>query len=157
MAVEILHCSVENAKALQKLLDQFFSYESPEIENFRVARDKFLSELPKVAEALSALFKAAYQDNKKFQQGAANSLLLCKRAIGKRVDASHIDEMLIQHILTGQIFQAVFPDSNFHEENHLAKAIGELEKSFFFGETHKNLLKRLADSGLDILDPCTGI
>jgi len=140
---EVLRCSVENAKALQTLLDQFFSYESPEIESFRVARDKFLSELPKVAEALSGLLKTAHQDNKKFQQGAANFLLLCKRSIGERVNASHIDEMLIQHILTDQIFRAVFSDSNFHEENHLAKAIGELEKSFFLGETRKNLLKRL--------------
>jgi len=140
---EVLRCSVENAKALQTLLDTFFSYESPEIENFRVARDKFLTELPKVAEALSALLKTAHQDNKKFQQGAANFLLLCKRSIGERVNASHIDEMLIQHILTDQIFRAVFPNSNFHEENHLAKAIGELEKSFFLGETRQNLLKRL--------------
>jgi predicted helicase len=140
---EVLRCSVENAKALQTLLDQFFSYESPEIENFRVARDKFLSELPKVAEALSGLLKTAHQDNKKFQQGAANFLLLCKRSIGERVNASHIDEMLIQHILTDQIFRAVFSDSNFHQENHLASAIGELEKSFFLGETRKNLLKRL--------------
>jgi predicted helicase len=140
---EVLRCSVENAKALQTLLDTFFSYESPEIENFRVARDKFLTELPKVAEALSALLKAAHQENKKFQQGAANFLLLCKRSIGERVNASHIDEMLIQHILTDQIFRAVFPDSNFHQENHLASAIGELEKSFFLGETRQNLLKRL--------------
>ncbi|WP_146108819.1 N-6 DNA methylase [Chromatium okenii] len=64
-------------------------------------------------------------------------------AIGERVTNNHVDEMLIQHILTDQIFRAVFPNINFHQENHLAEAIGQLEKTFLRGEMRMALLKRL--------------
>lgn len=140
---QAMTCSVTDAAQLQRLLNSFFDYESPEVANFRVARAKFLTELPQVAAALTELLSAARRDNAHFRQQSAAFLQLCQRSIGERVTAQNVDEMLIQHILTDQIFRAVFPDSRFHAENHLARAIGELENSFFRGETRVNLLKRV--------------
>jgi predicted helicase len=51
--------------------------------------------------------------------------------------------MLIQHILTEQIFRDIFPASEFHRANHLARALTELEGAFLQGETRQNLLIRL--------------
>ncbi len=140
---EVVRCDVLEVKPFQRLLDAFFDYELPEVHNFRLARDKFLTELPQVAQALTHLLAEAHQNNRDFHQQAEVFLQLCQRSIGKQVSDRHVDEMLIQHILTDQIFRAVFPDSNFHQENHLAVAIGQLEKCFFRGETRANLLKRL--------------
>jgi len=140
---EVFCCNLDDAGQLRILLDRFFAYELPEVQNFRVARAKFLMELPQVASALSELLTTAHRDHSQFQQRAAEFLQLCQRSIGERVTAPHVDEMLIQHLLTDQIFRAVFPDSNFHRENHLARAIGELENCFFLGELRRNLLKRL--------------
>jgi len=140
---QAMTCSVNDAAQLQRLLNSFFDYESPEVASFRLARAKFLTELPQVAAALTELLSAARRDNAHFRQQSDTFLQLCKRSIGERVTAQNVDEMLIQHILTDQIFRAVFPDSRFHAENHLARAIGELENSFFRGETRVLLLKRL--------------
>lgn len=140
---EVIRCKVLEIKPFQRLLDLFFDYELPEVQNFRLARDKFLQELPQVAQALTQLLQQAHANNKDFHQQAEQFLQLCQRSIGDQVTVQHIDEMLIQHILTDQIFRAVFPDSHFHQENHLAVAIGQLENRFFRGETRANLLKRL--------------
>lgn len=140
---EISRCPVANPKAFEKLLTQFFEYELPEVQNFRLARDKFLTELPDVSVALTQLLNQAHRENSQFHQQAQTFLTLCQRSIGQNVTQHHIDEMLIQHILTDQVFRAVFPNSNFHRENHLAVAIGQLEDKFLRGETRMNLLKRL--------------
>ncbi|OUD15695.1 type ISP restriction/modification enzyme [Thioflexithrix psekupsensis] len=140
---EVFRTPIENAKSFEKLLTHFFDYELPQVQNFRVARDKFLSELPAVSQALIQLLEQAHLNNPQFHQQAQQFLALCQRSIGQNVTQNHVDEMLIQHILTDQIFRAVFPDSNFHRENHLAVSIGELEKYFFRGETRMNLLKHL--------------
>ncbi len=140
---EISRCPVANPKAFEKLLTQFFEYELPEVQNFRLARDKFLTELPDVSVALTQLLNQAHRENSQFHQQAQTFLTLCQRSIGQNVTQHHIDEMLIQHILTDQVFRAVFPNSNFHRENHLAVAIGQLEDKFLRGETRINLLKRL--------------
>ncbi|MDO9212291.1 MAG: N-6 DNA methylase [Methylococcales bacterium] len=140
---QAMTCAVNDAAQLQRLLNSFFDYESPEVASFRIARAKFLTELPQVAAALTELLSAARRDNAHFRQQSAAFLQLCQRSIGERVTAQNVDEMLIQHILTDQIFRAVFPDSRFHAENHLARAIGDLENSFFRGETRVLLLKRV--------------
>jgi hypothetical protein len=140
---EVLRTPIENAKSFEKLLTRFFEYELPQVQNFRLARDKFLSELPDVSKALIQLLEHAHLNNPQFHDQAQQFLALCQRSIGQNVTRHHVDEMLIQHILTDQIFRAVFPDSNFHRENHLAVSIGDLEKYFFRGETRITLLKRL--------------
>ena len=140
---ETMRCKVSNATQLQTLLESFFVYELPEVKNFRLAKAKFLSELPKVAAALTQLLNAARLVNERFRQHAEIFLQSCQSSIGKRVTAQHVDEMLIQHILTDEIFRAVFPHSRFHTNNHLAYAINNLVHQFLQGETQHNLLKRL--------------
>ncbi len=50
--------------------------------------------------------------------------------------------MLIQHILTEEIFSKVF-DSEFHRDNNVAKKLYELEETFFTGGLKKSTLKGL--------------
>ncbi|MBV5309395.1 type ISP restriction/modification enzyme [Chromatium okenii] len=140
---EIMRCPVSDGKALTRLLDGFFNYELPAVQDFRIARNQFMVELPGVARALKDLLVAAHRNHAAFQLQAHDFFALCHRAIGDRVTTDHVDEMLIQHILTDQIFRAIFSDVNFHQENHLARAIGELESTFLHGSTRKELLKRL--------------
>ena len=140
---EIMRCAVMDGKALARLLDCFFNYELPAVQDFQIARSQFMVELPGVARALKELLTAAHTNHAAFKLQVHDFLALCQRAIGEHVTVSHVDEMLIQHILTDQIFRAIFSDVNFHQENHLARAIGELENTFLRGETRKELLKRL--------------
>ncbi|WP_245267370.1 type ISP restriction/modification enzyme [Methylosinus sp. LW3] len=51
--------------------------------------------------------------------------------------------MLIQHILTEDIFARVFDDGDFHRQNNIAKELYALEEKFFTGSAKKNALKQL--------------
>ena len=51
--------------------------------------------------------------------------------------------MLIQHILTEEIFSYVFNDSDFHRHNNIAKALYELEAKFFTGAVKRDTLKAM--------------
>lgn len=141
--IEVLRIPLSDDKKLQKLLDLFFSYVSREVEDFREAKTKFLLELPSVASALTVMLSDAHKNNAEFKEKSVLFLELCQRAIGPKVTQNHVDEMLIQHVLTEQTFLAVFPASMFHQGNHLARAITDLELIFLRGETRVSLLSRL--------------
>lgn len=141
--IEVLRISLSDDKQLQKLLDLFFGYVSREVGNFKDANIKFLKELPIVASALTNMIVNAYNNNTEFNIKSKKFLNLCKRAIGTRVTARHVEEMLIQHILTEEIFSAIFPTSIFHKENHLARAVTELESTLLEGNTKRRLLSKL--------------
>ena len=51
--------------------------------------------------------------------------------------------MLIQHILTEEIFAAVFPGTPFHQHNNVARELYALEATFFTGDTKNQTLKGL--------------
>ena len=51
--------------------------------------------------------------------------------------------MLIQHILTEEIFSQVFDDSNFHRQNNVAKELYALEDTFFTGKVKHDTLAGL--------------
>jgi predicted helicase len=52
--------------------------------------------------------------------------------------------MLIQHVLTEDIFSKVFDQNEFHRKNNIAKLLYELEATFFTGDVKWQTLKRLA-------------
>jgi len=54
-----------------------------------------------------------------------------------------VREMLIQHILTEDIFNHVFNEGDFHQDNNVARQLYKLEKLFFRGAVKKNTLKAL--------------
>lgn len=51
--------------------------------------------------------------------------------------------MLIQHVLTEEIFAHVFNESDFHRENNIAKELYALESKFFTGSVKRETLKGL--------------
>ena len=51
--------------------------------------------------------------------------------------------MLIQHILTEEIFSKVFGDDDFHRKNNVAQELYRLEEMFFSGNVKKATLKGL--------------
>jgi predicted helicase len=49
--------------------------------------------------------------------------------------------MLIQHVLTGDVFTAVFPGTPFHRDNNVARELYKVEATFFKGDTKYQALK----------------
>ena len=140
---EVLRCSMTDVAQLSKLVSLFFSYERQEIREFRKAVAQFKADLPAVLEALRAKIDAAYASNAAFLAAAEAFLAQAKQTINPVVSEADVREMLIQHILTEEIFANVFNDSDFHRENNIAKALYGLEAKFFTRGVKKDTLKAL--------------
>ena len=140
---EVMRADVEDVEQLAKLLKLFFSYERAEISQFNKAVVQFKVDLPAVLEALRSMIEAAYKANKKFVAESARFLAHAQEAINPSLVAADVREMLIQHILTEEIFATVFPNSSFHRENNIARELYKLESTFFTGNTKFQSLKAL--------------
>ena len=132
-----------NDAGLAGLLTQFFAFRPPEVEQFEQAAAQFRRDLPTVLDSLVELMTQREADNAAFRDRLAEFHGLCVRAIGERVTPGHVREMLMQHLLTEQIFRDLFPAGAFHQENHLARALSGVEQAFLRGETRHNLLRRM--------------
>ncbi|MDE2082926.1 MAG: DNA methyltransferase, partial [Burkholderiales bacterium] len=140
---EVMRCSVTDVAQLEKLLKLFFGYERAEIAGFRKAVDQFKTDLPAVLDALRQMIERQSADNAAFRRAAAKFLKHVQEAINPALTAADVREMLIQHVLTEEIFAKVFDDSEFHRKNNVAHELYRLEETFFTGGLKKSTLKGL--------------
>jgi len=113
------------------------------IADFRKAVVQFQADLPQVLEALRAMIEKAQRENAAFHKGAIKFLKHAQETINPAVTAEDVREMLIQHILTEEIFSKVFDEDDFHRQNNVAKELYALEGLFFTGALKKTTLKGL--------------
>ena len=140
---EVMRCDMTDTAALEKLLKLFFGFERPEIAGFRRAVEQFKTDLPAVLKGLREMIDAQHRSNAAFRDAAAAFLTHAQEAINPGLVEADVREMLIQHILTEEIFSKVFDDSDFHRQNNVAKKLYELEGSFFTGGLKRDTLKGL--------------
>ena len=136
---EVMRCAVDDVTALEKLLNLFFSYERAEIAEFRQAVEQFKADLPAVLE----MIERAAAEKPDFCAAAKRFLKHAQEAINPRLTDADVREMLIQHILTEEIFSKVFGEDDFHRQNNVAKELYTLEGSFFTGNVKKQTLRGL--------------
>src|SRR6202042_1001702 len=101
------------------------------------------TDLPKVLKALRDMIEAAERGNDNFRKAALRFLKHAQETINPSVTAADIREMLIQHILTEEIFNQVFDNSDFHHNNNVAKELYALEETFFTGGVKRETVERL--------------
>lgn len=140
---EVMRCLVDDTAALEKLLKLFFGYERPEIAGFRAAVEQFKTDLPAVLDALRQMIDTAHESNASFRAAEDKFLVHAQEAINPALTDADVREMLIQHILTEEIFAKVFDDSDFHQHNNVARELYALEAAFFTGALKKQTLKGL--------------
>jgi predicted helicase len=140
---EIMRCPVEDVVSLEKLLLLFFGYARPEIVLFRRAVDQFKTDLPAVLDALREMIENAERTNTDFRESSKTFLAHAQATINPVLVAADVREMLIQHILTEEIFSTVFPGTPFHHDNNIAHELYKLEDTFFTGNTKFQTLKGL--------------
>ena len=128
---------------LHRLITRFLDYELPEIEEFRQAQQQFKADLPAVLENLRQAVADAEAGNAAYQAGAARFLELCRQTISPVVSDADVREMLLQHILTQDIFLRVFAEDQFHRENNVARQLAALEQTFFTGDVRRQAIDRL--------------
>jgi predicted helicase len=140
---EVIRCDMTDTQALAKLLKLFFGFERPEIAGFRAAVEQFKTDLPAVLQALREMIEREHDKNPKFRAAEDKFLAHAQEAINPALGEADVREMLIQHILTEEIFAKVFDDSDFHQHNNVARELYALEGAFFIGALKKQTLKGL--------------
>ena len=140
---EAMRVDMSRDGELHRLIRIFLDYELPEIQEFRHAQSQFKTDLPTVLENLRATVADAESENERYQEAASSFLDLCRRTIGPAVSQADVREMLLQHILTKDIFQRVFSEDQFHRENNIARQLDGLEGTFFTGDVRRQAIDRL--------------
>lgn len=140
---EVFRASMTDTDALLRLLNLFFGHEREEVAEFRKAVEKFKADLPHVLDALRDRIDHAYASQPEFRQQADKFLQHAKDTINPSIGEADVREMLIQHILTEEIFTHVFNEGDFHRENNIARELYALEGKFFTGAVKRETLKAL--------------
>ena len=138
-----MRVDMSRPRELHRLITIFLSYELPEIGEFRQARQQFKTDLPAVLESLREAVAEAEANNPDYQDAAAVFLALCRQTISPGVSDADVREMLLQHILTKDIFLRVFAEDQFHRENNVARQLDALERTFFTGDVRRQAIDRL--------------
>ena len=128
---------------LHRLIRLFLAYELPQIDEFRKARQQFSEDLPTVLANLRSAIDEAERGNAAYQAAAGKFLKLCRATISPEVTDDDVREMLLQHILTKDIFLRVFAEDQFHAENNIAQELNVLEGTFFTGNVRRAAIDRL--------------
>ena len=140
---EAMRADMSRPGDLHRLIRSFLDYELPQIEEFRQAQKQFKTDLPAVLENLRGAVEEAEAENADYMAAAAGFLELCRQSISPEVSAADVREMLLQHILTKDIFLRVFAEDQFHRENDIAQRLDVLEQTFFTGDVRRQAIDRL--------------
>jgi len=135
----VLRGIIENPDFLHLAITKFIEYERPEITDFRLAVEKFKQDIPDIVKALRLMI-SQQETNAEFVKKREHFWQVCRESINPEITAFDIREMLIQHILTSEIFDSVFDDSHFHRENNVAKELITVINTFFTGTLRRNTL-----------------
>ena len=128
----------DNDEALDECLQLFISYRPKEITRFEEAIEHFKSDLPALLEELRKKIDA--ERNADFIRWRDELIKHCRTYINPAIEGTDIREMLIQHILTADIFERIFTDADFHREHHLASQMNHLQEALLGGQPRKEYL-----------------
>jgi predicted helicase len=137
---EVDRVKVRDVDKLHKLLNDFFSFKSETVYKFEDAIEKFKADIPIIVKTLRNKILESRETNKNFLVAQASFFELCKVEINPDITIEDIREMLIQHILTSDIFNKIFDDPEFHHHNTIAAELEKLVGILFTYAEQKNLL-----------------
>jgi len=141
--VEQMRVAMNDPEALDKIIITFIKFERPEVQNFRKAIEHFKEDIPKVTETLRSIIIDCEVGNTKFINAGKKFLKLCHDSINPNVTMDDVREMIIQHILTEDIFNSVFGETQFHRENNIAHELEKVIDSFFTGSLRRAVLSTI--------------
>ena len=140
---ESMRVPMKDAEALDEIITSFINYVRPEVKDFREAIEIFKQDLPTILKALRDLIDKQADSNLNFQKAVDNFWGICKQSINPEINLLDVREMMIQHILTEDIFINIFNESQFHRENNIARELQNVVETFFKGTVKRNTLSTI--------------
>lgn len=139
---EVSRVSMKDADALDETINAFINYVRPEVRDFREAIEVFKEDLPTILNTLRGMIREQ-EENSEFKTLRNQFWELCKESINPGITLLDIQEMMIQHILSEDIFINIFSESQFHRENNIACELKRIIETFFTGNTRRNTLSTI--------------
>ena len=140
---ETMRVAMADDAKLNRIIGSFLSYKPVPVASFNRAIEQFQHDLPMILTALRDMIDDARIVNNKYREAEDAFLLLCREAVNPAITADDVREMLIQHILTRDIFRRVFDDEDFHMQNNIARQLEDLQNTFITREKRQELLARI--------------
>jgi predicted helicase len=137
---ETMRVSMQDADALDGIINNFINFVRPEVQDFRSAIEIFKQDIPIILDSLRNLIDSQEGNNQSFATARNKFWELCKKSINPEITLLDIREMMIQHILTEDIFINIFSESQFHQENNVARELQGVISTFFTGSLKRNTL-----------------
>lgn len=137
---ETMRIPMRDAEKLHTLITAFISFKNETVYKFETALENFKADIPKIVEALRSQIETTGQTNPAFIKDRETFWELCKAEINPEITLADVREMMIQHLLTSDIFNRIFNDSDFHRHNTIARELEKLVNALFTYSEHRNLL-----------------
>jgi len=140
---------MKDAEALDSILGHFINYEPSIVQDFNKALEKFKEDIPAIVEDLRDLIERETKSNQTFLERRDRFHALAQSEINPEITLEDVREMLIQHILTEDIFNNVFGNANFHKFNNIARELVEVLDTFMtYGvrQQHLSAIKSYYDT-----------
>lgn len=118
---EVIRVNMSKSEELDKVLIKFVSFRPEEYKKFQDAFNNLKRILPDLARDLREFFKEEKKINKKFKENLKEFTKKCQLSINNNITEELAIEMIIQHMLTRDIFVIFFQNANFHMNNIISK------------------------------------
>jgi predicted helicase len=137
---ESMRIPMRDADKLHSLITAFISFKNETVFKFEVALENFKADIPKIVESLRASIEDKGNNNSAFMMARTTFLELCKAEINPEITLADVREMMIQHMLTSDIFNRIFGDPDFHRHNTIARELEKLIDVLFTYSERRNQL-----------------
>lgn len=154
---EVMRVPMRDAELLERILHEFVNFEPERVREFNKALQKFTEDVPTIVESLRHLIENEADTNRDFIQKRDEFLLSCQTEINPEITLEDVREMMIQHILTEDIFTNVFANAEFHRHNNIARELESVIETFMTYGVRQNYLAGIRSYYDTIRDAAAGI
>lgn len=154
---QVMRVSMKDAEQLERILQRFVNFEPPQVREFIKALVKFTEDVPTIVQSLRELIQTEADTNKDFITKRDEFLANCRTEINPEITLEDVREMIIQHILTEDIFNNIFGDSGFLQNNNIARELEGVISMFMTRAVRQNYLGNIRSYYDTIRDAASGI
>lgn len=140
---EAMRVKFEDPEKLHEILIAFINYERQEVTEFIQAIEHFKVDLPIILKVLRETIDKQGKTNSEFLKARDKFLELCQNSINPKINLYDVQEMIIQHILTEDLFMSVFDETQFHKENTIARELFKIVETFFTKNVKRDTLDKI--------------
>ena len=120
----VFETRLDDRQGLADILNQFYGYSQPLIDNFEDAVTEFKDRVPDLAKGLLGRIRSAQEeDNDEFARAFDRFFDICQKTLNPDIRREAVEEMLVQHLLTERLFDNIFRNQEFTRRNVIAVEI----------------------------------